>query len=266
MAGMEGKEKSWITVGEESNPAPWQARESGGSMFPNTRWSLVADAARDKTLAADALEILCRDYWYPLYSYIRRQGKSAPDAQDLTQGFFEYLLAGKYLARADREKGRLRSYLLGALKHFSAAQYRKEIAQKRGGGVARISIDEELAEQRFQNEPQADESGNPDRLFERRWALTVLETVLQKLADEFHAGGKEEQFAVLSGFLAWNSGEMTYSQAGEKLGMQEGAVKVAVHRMRKRYREILHAEIAATVSTEEEVEDEINFLLSALSR
>lgn len=256
---------SWITVSEEASPAPWQTRE-GGSAFPNTRWSLVADAARDRTLAADALEILCRDYWYPIYSFVRRQGRSAPDAQDLTQGFFEYLLAGNYLARADQEKGKLRSYLLGALKHFSAAQYRKETAQKRGGGVARISIDEELAEQRFQNEPQADDSGNPDRLFDRRWAMTVLETVLQKLSDEFRANGKEEQFEVLSGFLAWNSGEMTYTRAGEKLGMKEGAVKVAVHRMRNRYRDILHSEILATVASEDEVEAEINFLLQALSR
>lgn len=262
---MSESEHSWITSDEESSAVPWQTRGGGGA-FPNTRWSLVAGAARDGTVAAEALEILCRDYWYPLYSYIRRQGKSAPDAQDLTQGFFEYLLAGNYLARADQEKGRLRSYLLGALKHFSAYQYRKETAQKRGGGAPRISIDEEAAEERFQYEPRADESENPDRVFERRWAMTVLETVLKKLAAEFRSGGKEAQFAVLSGFLAWNSGEMSYAQAAEKLGMTEGAVKVAVHRMRNRYREILHEGILATVASPDEVDDEINYLLKVLSR
>lgn len=263
---MNEDECSWITGSDESAPAPWQTRVAGGGAFPNTRWSLVAGAAQDGTIASDALEILCRDYWYPLYSYIRRQGKSAADAQDLTQGFFEYLLAGNYLARAEQEKGRLRSYLLGGLKHFSAYQFRKETSLKRGGGIPRISIDEQLAEERYQYEPQADESGNPDRLFERRWAMAVLETVLQKLASEFHAGGKDDQFAILSGFLAWNSGEMTYVQAGEKLGMKEGAVKVAVHRMRNRYREILHQEILATVASPEEVEEEIDYLLGVLSR
>lgn len=241
----------------------WEHTVAGWE-FPNTRWSLVVNVARDEPRATEALEILCRTYWYPLYAYVRFRGVSPHDAQDLTQGFFEQLLSGDGLARADPEKGRLRSYLLGALKNFLAYQHRKDSAGKRGGKAVRISIDEEEAEIRLRNELAADPAGTPDRLFDRRWALMMLDRVLRQLESEHRAGGREDQFRVLSVFLARNSGSMRYAEAAEQLGATEGSVKVAVHRMRKRYREILHREILATVSSPEEVDEEIESLFAVL--
>jgi len=241
----------------------WQATAAGAS-FPETRWSVVVNAGREDPLAAEALEILCRTYWYPLYAFVRFQGVALHDAQDLTQGFFEHLLSGESLAAADPGKGRLRSYLLGALKHYLAYQRRREGALKRGGGGLRISIDEEEGERRLKNEMQADPAGNPDRLFERRWALMVLDRVLEELGGEYRRRGKSEEFRLLSSCLARDPANASHAETAAALGTTAGAVKVAVHRMRKRYREILQREILATVASEDEVESEIDYLFSVL--
>ncbi len=258
------QKQTWLTQSEDPESVPWSTR-GGDARFPPTCWTLVQQAAAENTIASDALEDLCRAYWYPIYSFIRRQGNAAQDAQDLTQGFFEFLLAGNYLARADHEKGKLRSYLLAGVKNFMANRHRHEMAQKRGGGAPKISIDEDQAEGRYKFEPQADAAENPDRAFERRWVATVLEGVLAKLAKQHVERGKGDQFVALSGFLAWNSGEYTYAEAGEKLGMSEAAVKMAVHRMRNRYRELFCEEVLKTVSSPEEVEEEIRYLMTVLS-
>jgi RNA polymerase sigma factor (sigma-70 family) len=207
---------------------------------------------------------LCARYWYPLYAYLRRQGKSPHDAQDLTQGFLLHLLKNQGLERVQREKGRFRSFLLAALKNFLADEWEKSQAQKRGGGVAAVSLDTDDAEERY----QSDLAGpmEPDKLFERRWALTLLERVLGQLEAEFAAAGKKERFESLQVFLSGEPAGISYAEAGRQIGMSEGAVKVAVLRMRQRYRELLRGEIAQTVATEGEVEEELRYLLEVLGR
>ena len=220
-------------------------------------------AGTDSPQAHQALETLCRNYWYPLYAYVRRQGHSAHDAQDLTQAFFARLLEKNYLADVQREKGRFRSFLLASLKHFLANEWDREQALKRGGGKRLIALDEDSAESRYKLEPKDDLSA--DKIYERRWALTLLDQVLAKLRGEFEKDGKLEQFETLKQYLSAGRTSVSYAQAADKLGMNEGAIKVAVHRLRKRYRELLRAEIAQTVATASEVEAEIRYLFAALS-
>jgi RNA polymerase sigma factor (sigma-70 family) len=220
-------------------------------------------AGTDSPQAHQALETLCRNYWYPLYAYVRRQGHSAHDAQDLTQAFFARLLEKNYLADVQREKGRFRSFLLASLKHFLANEWDREQALKRGGGKRLIALDEESAESRYKLEPKDDLSA--DKIYERRWALTLLDQVLAKLRGEFEKDGKLDQFETLKQYLSGGRTSVSYAQAADKLGMNEGAIKVAVHRLRKRYRELLRAEIAQTVATASEVEAEIRYLFAALS-
>ena len=220
-------------------------------------------AGTDSPQAHQALETLCRNYWYPLYAYVRRQGHSAHDAQDLTQAFFARLLEKNYLADVQREKGRFRSFLLASLKHFLANEWDREQALKRGGGKRLIALDEESAESRYRLEPKDDLSA--DKIYERRWALTLLEQVLAKLRGEFEKDGKLDQFETLKQYLSGGRTSVSYAQAADKLGMNEGAIKVAVHRLRKRYRELLRAEIVQTVATASEVEAEIRYLFAALS-
>jgi RNA polymerase sigma factor (sigma-70 family) len=217
----------------------------------------------DSPQAHQALETLCRNYWYPLYAYVRRQGHSAHDAQDLTQAFFARLLEKNYLADVQREKGRFRSFLLASLKHFLANEWDREQALKRGGGKRLIALDEDSAESRYKLEPKDEVSA--DKIYERRWALTLLDQVLAKLRGEFERDGKLEQFETLKQYLSAGRTSVSYAQAADKLGMNEGAIKVAVHRLRKRYRELLRAEIAQTVATASEVEAEIRYLFAALS-
>jgi RNA polymerase sigma factor (sigma-70 family) len=220
-------------------------------------------AGTDSPQAHQALETLCRNYWYPLYAYVRRQGHSAHDAQDLTQAFFARLLEKNYLADVQREKGRFRSFLLASLKHFLANEWDREQALKRGGGKRLIALDEESAESRYKLEPKDDLSA--DKIYERHWALTLLDQVLAKLRGEFEKDGKLEQFETLKQYLSEGRTSVSYAQAADKLLMNEGAIKVAVHRLRKRYRELLRAEIAQTVATASEVEAEIRYLFAALS-
>jgi RNA polymerase sigma-70 factor (ECF subfamily) len=242
---------------ETSHPKPADA-----GCFEPTRWSLVLEAGGDATNARRALEQLCASYWYPLYVFVRRQGHSAHDAQDLTQGFFARLLEKKDLAAADRERGKFRSFLLGAMKHFLANEWDRARTQKRGGGIALISIDDEAAERRYEKEPA--EQTTAEQLYDRRWALTLLDCVLVRLGEEMSRAGKAAHFAALKFCLTGESGA-TYSEIARRLDTTEGALKVAIHRLRDRYRMLLRAEIANTVGSTADVDDELRQLFSALS-
>lgn len=234
-----------------------------GERFHTTRWSLVLAAGRRASPRSDqALAALCDTYWYPLYAYVRRLGQSPEDAQDLTQDFFARLLEKNCLADVARDKGRFRSFLLASLKHFLANEWDKARAQKRGGGRSFIHLDDASAESRYTLEPRDDASA--DKLYERRWALTLLERVLARLREE-HAAGKTKQFDALKAFIGGERGAEGYAAVGKALGMTEANVKVTVHRLRRRYRDLLRDEIAQTVGSEAEIEDEIRHLFSALS-
>jgi len=233
------------------------------SQFPMTRWSVVLSARDgDASKVKAALGELCEAYWLPLYTFARRTGKSAEDAEDLTQAFFARLIERDLFAKADAERGKLRSFLLGAFKNFLSDEWDKERALKRGGGKAVVSIDAARAEERFAMEPADEES--PDRCFERRWALVVLERVMTALRDHYVTSGKGEVFEELHQYLAPESGGQSYRTAGEVLGLSENAVRVAVFRMRQRYAKELRAQIAETVEGEDEVAEEIDFLFRAV--
>jgi RNA polymerase sigma factor (sigma-70 family) len=232
--------------------------------FAATRWSVVL-AARDRQSpqAAEALETLCRNYWYPLYAFVRRQGRSPHDAEDLTQAFFARLLERNDLAGVDRARGKFRSFLLGSMKHFLANDWDRAQAQKRGGGKAILSIDRESAEESYKFEPV--DRLSADKIFERRWAMTLLERTLQRLANEYEKDGKREVFEALKATISGGEGDVGYAEIGKRLGSTEGAIKVAAHRLRQRYREVLRAEIAETVSNGDELEDELRNLFAVLS-
>ncbi|MBI4662327.1 MAG: sigma-70 family RNA polymerase sigma factor [Verrucomicrobia bacterium] len=212
--------------------------------------------------AEQALASLCEVYWYPLYAFVRRQGHSPQDAQDLTQAFFARFLEKDYLKDVDRQKGKFRSFLLASLKHFLADQRDRDQAQKRGGGKALVSLDAQTAETRYLLEPHDDLT--PDKIFERRWALTLLEQAMARLREEFTLAGKSEFFDQLKVFMAAEKGPVTYAGAAAKLSTTEAAVKMSVQRMRRRYRELLRAEIAHTVARTEEIDEELRHLAEAL--
>jgi RNA polymerase sigma-70 factor (ECF subfamily) len=233
-------------------------------VFVTTRWSVVVSAKeKDTPDAARALEQLCREYWYPLYAHIRRLGRSPADAEDLTQSFFARLLEKDWLAVAERERGRFRSFLLGSLKHFLANEWDKARAQKRGGHVQIVPLDAPTGEARLQHEPAGGSA--PDGEFDRRWALTLLDTVLAQLEHEYIANGKGRLFEGIKGTLSDERAGIPYPRLATELAMSEGAVRVAAHRLRQRYRELLRNEIAQTVATPAEVEDELRHLFAALS-
>ena len=232
--------------------------------FATTHWSVVLAAGETASpQAAQALEKLCRAYWYPLYAYLRRRGYGEQDAQDLTQGFFARLLERNDLEAVGRQKGKFRSFLLAALNHFLSDEWDRERAQKRGGGQTFISLDDQTAEERYRLEP-ADEL-NPEKIYERRWALTLLEQVLRQLEAEFAATGKRQLFEQLKVFLLEDKGVGSYADTAARLEMTEGALRVAVHRLRQRYGELFRDEIAHTVARPEEIEEEVRHLLSVLS-
>jgi len=214
--------------------------------------------------AGRALEELCRTYWYPLYAYVRRRGYDVHEAEDLTQEFFARLLIKNYLADVDREQGKFRSFLLASLKHFLANEWDRRRTAKRGGGQPVLSLDVQTAETRYKSEPTDDLTA--EKLLERRWAVALLETVLDRLQAEFAAEGKSQQFDQLKVFLTEGKGSTSYASIGAKLGTTEGAVKVAVHRMRRRYRELLREEISHTVATPAEIDEEIRHLFAAFGR
>ena len=217
----------------------------------------------DAPRAAQALEQLCRTYWYPLYAFIRRKGLSAHDAQDLTQAFFARFLEKNYVAQADRERGRFRTYLLAALTHFLSDEWRKGRRLKRGGGREIGSFDAASAEERYRSEPidQLDAA----KLYERRWVTTLFDTVLARMEEEFEDSGKGARFESLKDYLTASDSALSYAQLALQLGLTEDAVKQAVHRMRRRYRELFREEIAQTVAGPGEVEDELKHIFAVLS-
>jgi len=230
--------------------------------FTTTHWSVVKLAGDGQSPGAEAaLERLCRNYWYPLYVFVRRRGHSPHDAQDLTQEFFSRLLAKEYLRAVDPAKGKFRSFLLAALEHFLANDWRRSRTQKRGGNFTLVSLED--AEQHYHQVPAAGVSA--EKLFEQQWATALLDQVLQRLREEFVAAGKEKVFDELKVYLSGEKQAMTYSMLAEKLGTTEAALKMSVCRMKQRYGELLHSEIANTVSSPEQVEAELRELLAALS-
>ncbi len=237
---------------------------AGEEQFAATRWSVVLQAARGSTQAgaAAAMAELCRVYWYPLYAFVRRCGQESHEAEDLTQEFFARLLAKDYLAGVDPAKGKFRSFLLAALKHFLADEWDRSRAQKRGGGQMIVPLDRVRADTRYGQEPAHDLT--PEKLYERQWALTVLEQVLARLREEYVAGEKSELFDGLEKLSMGGETAETYAQAGAKLKMSENAVKVACHRLRRRFRQRLWEEIARTVASPGEVDEEIHYLLRCL--
>jgi len=242
---------------EESNPAP------PAGQFASTHWSLIVLArGRPAPEADEALAALCRVYWYPLYVYIRRQVGSADRAEELTQEFFVRLLQSDFLAHVDQARGRFRAFLLACCNHFLANQRDQERAQKRGGGRTILSLDFLSAEHRYQHEPA--DTLTPERLFDRRWALLLLQATLDRLRQEYHEAGKGPLYEHLKGALVGDPSALAYAEIGAELGMSEAAVKKAAQRLRQRYREVLRAEILATVDGPERVEDEIRDLFNAL--
>ena len=246
------------------NPLNSSAERQEPARFATTRWSIVASAGgqHDSPRAREALAALCEAYWYPLYAFLRRQGASAEDAQDLVQAFFVELLEKDRLAAADRERGKFRSFLLASLKHFQANDWRRGAAQKRGGGAPTLSLDLEAGERRFALEPSHQQTA--ERIFQRQWAMTLLEQTLAALRQEFVAAGKAELFDHAKAHLGGDPSAAPYRQIAEKLGMTEGALKVAVHRLRQRWREALREQIGQTVAGPEEVEEELRELFDAL--
>ena len=223
---------------------------------------VVSANSSDTTSAHDALSRLCQTYWYPLYSYVRRRGHSADDSQDLTQEFFARLLQRRWISNADQEKGRFRSFLLAAMNHFLADEWDKARAQKRGGGISTIPLQFDTAETRFGNEPA--DNLTPERSFERKWALTLLELVLTQLRTEYQADGRGELFAHLTPCLVGERMAQPYAALAKRLGCSEGTIKAAVHRLRQRYRQLLRDEIAQTVTAPEEVDEELHHLFVVL--
>lgn len=237
----------------------------GKHKFATTHWSLVLAAGDFQAPGSRAaLGELAEAYWYPLYAFARRRGHDAEDAADLVQGFFARLLETSGLGTANPERGRFRSFLLGAFKHFISNERDRTSALKRGGGALAISLDAASAEARYDLEPA--DPQNPERIFERRWALAVLDRGLARLRREHRAAGKEASFEELKSFLAGTSERGTVGEAAARLGMSDGAARVAVHRLRRRFGELLRTEIAATVASSEQIEDELRFLLAALER
>ena len=253
-----------------SSPAPGSENttpdhaSSHRPVFVTTHWSLVLSARDQRSPeSAVALEKLCGAYWYPLYAYVRRRGKSPEDAKDLTQEFFARLLERHWVGRADQQKGRFRSFLLSAMNRFMADEWDKARAQKRGGGQLAVPLQFDAAETRYGMEP-ADRT-TPENSFERRWALTLLDEVLQRLRSEYEQDGRGEYFTTLHSCLVGDRTAQPYAELAVSLGVSEGTVKSAVHRLRLRYRELLRDEIAQTVASPGDVDEELRHLFTVLA-
>jgi len=237
---------------------------AGDGRFATTHWSVVLAAGEpESTRYRQALESLCRTYWFPLYAYLRRQGHDADRAEDYVQAFFASLLEKHGLRLADPKRGRFRSFLLASLKHFLANERARAGAQKRGGGMKILSLDIEAAESQYATQQRGELSA--DKLFERSWALTVLERTMARLRAEATTKKKQKLFDRLQVYMTAKDSTASYRRAAEELNMTEGAVKVAAHRLRKRYRELLRDEIAQTVTTEDQINEEIRDLFAALA-
>jgi len=243
---------------ENRTPAP------GAEAFKTTHWSVVFASGHDsESVARQALEQLCQAYWFPLYAFVRRQGLSAEDAQDLTQAFFERFLERGYFALADPERGRFRTFLLTSIKRFLTQEWRRTNRQKRGGNQALVPFEAEDAEGRYAAQPLNELS--PDRLYDRRWAEALLERVMARLARDYESTGRTAVYTQLQQFLWGGQAEVSYSDISAKLAMSEGAVKVAVHRLRHRFRDLLREEVANTVRTPDQIEEELQHLLAAFA-
>lgn len=232
--------------------------------FTTTHWTMVLNARdQDSPQAAAALEKLCRTYWYPLYTYVRRQGNDEDSAKDLTQEFFARLVHKNRLDHVQREKGRFRSFLLTSLKNFLSDEWDKARAQKRGGGQPLLSLDDDTAEDRYRLEPA--DSVTPDKLYEQRWALTLLDQAKARLKEEYAQAGKANSYERLRVFESGDPGGSTYAEIAAELGLTERAVKSAAHRLRQRYGELVREEVAHTVGSPAEIDEELRHLLAVLS-
>ena len=239
-------------------------KQSSPRRFDTTLWSMVRAVRTENASgepAISALESLCRAYWYPLYAFVRARGYSADDAQDLTQAFFARMLETGGFDAADPGKGRFRSYLLGAMKHFLASEWRREHAQKRGGKSQFIELDALQPESRYQQDPH--QSENADQRFDREWALETIDTALNALRSEMRGAKRANMFETLKGFLTGDTMPDQQSLAAE-LKINDGALRAAIHRMRARYRDLLKQTISETVTSQEELVDEMNYLIAAL--
>lgn len=249
----------------ENDSAHSHAPASGGDHFATTRWTIVLSAGHKSSPNSDrALAELCQTYWYPLYAYVRRQGHTQEDAEDLTQAFFERFLAKNYLDGLAAERGRFRAFLLASLKHFLANEWDRSQRQKRGGGAEHLSLNWQDADQRYHLDPP--DPTNPEQLFDREWALAMLDSVITRLAGEYVVAGKAALFDQAKGFLTLDAATIPYAEAARELGLNEGALRVTVHRLRKRYRELLRDQIAQTLADPRLVEEELRSLLAAIAK
>ena len=243
---------------ETSGPRPTPP----DSLFATTRWSVVVAAGQGDTVGShEALTHLCQTYWYPLYAYARRHGCPPQDAQDMTQEFFARLLEGNWLAKADRQRGRFRSFLLASMKHFMANEWNKAHALKRGGHQPVLSLDDHCAEERYRLEPP--DKNTPESLYERGWALSMLNDVLMRLEQEYDRDGKSEWMQAMRPALT--DDPISYGDIADKLGMTETAARVAVHRLRQRYRRLIRAEVASTVVSPQDIDEEMHHLFRVLA-
>lgn len=232
--------------------------------FATTQWSLVVAAGNRGSAEADAaLERLCSEYWYPVFAFVRRRGHSVDEAEDLTQAFFTRLIEKEVLSEADRNRGRFRTFLLTGCQNFLSNERDRMLAAKRGGGRTPLSIDVAAAEARYQRALAHDET--PERLYDRQWCLTLLARVLDDLREGYVADGKERLFDRLRGFLTIDDDAGSHAEVARDLGMTIAAVKVAVHRLRRRYRDALREHVADTVASPDEIEDERRYLLKTLT-
>ncbi len=246
-----------------SDYTPANSNLPGAGRFATTQWSVVMAAGRPKSASyQQALETLCRTYWFPLYAYLRRHGCDSNQAEDYTQAFFAGLLARGGLRLADPKRGKFRSFLLSSLKHFLSNERARARAKKRGGGRKILSLDFQNAESQYALEPRDELS--PDKLFERSWALTVLDRTMARMHTEAISTNKQKLFDHLKVYLTADKSSVPYRDVAAELDMAEGAVRVAVHRLRRRYREILRDEIAQTVTSDDQIDEEIRDLFAAL--
>ena len=247
-----------------SAPTSNSNRIKADAVFGTTRWSVVLAAGLSSSAESrQALAKLCRTYWYPLYAYVRRRGHGPEDAEDLTQGFFANLLEKKALRGVEPDIVKFRSFLLALMKNFLANDWDRKHAAKRGGTHLEVSWDDESAEARYLREPSHD--ATPEKLFEQSWALTVIDAVSQQLRDEYTASGKAELFAALQNQLIGAEDADSYAQLALQLGMKEGAVRMAVMRMRRHFKSLLRAEIAQTIADPAELEEELRHLVAAIA-
>jgi len=255
-----------MSAADDANPLTVASALEGGRerTFLTTRWQVVMAATEDTSPAGqEALAQLCNCYWPPVYAFIRRKGYEAPDAQDLTQEFFYRLLDRHYLRSVDMSKGRFRSFLITALDRFLSKEWKRAHRLKRGGANRTISLDAAQAEERYALEPA--HTLTAERIYDRRWAMTLLERTLDRLRDECEGRGKRELFERAKPLLAGEDSERSFAELARELGMTAGAFKVAMHRLRVRYAELLREEVAQTVATPAEIDEEIRYLLSALA-